>query len=62
MVHNGRLSGLIDWETSGWIPPYWDHFCTRWWGSEVCKTSVELAIPQHVYREQSSMSCMRRSE
>ncbi|KAG6087467.1 hypothetical protein E4U15_007825 [Claviceps sp. LM218 group G6] len=38
MMHNGRLSGIIDWETCGWFPNYWDytkaHFITmphrRW--------------------------------
>ncbi|KZT50545.1 hypothetical protein CALCODRAFT_504605 [Calocera cornea HHB12733] len=56
MVHNGRLSGLIDWETSGWMPPYWDYLCTRWENSEVCKTVVRLAIPEHSDRERYEMS------
>ncbi|KAG5954820.1 hypothetical protein E4U57_004095 [Claviceps arundinis] len=33
MMHNGRLSGLIDWETCGWFPDYRDytkaHFITK---------------------------------
>jgi hypothetical protein len=33
LVHNGRLSGIVDWENSGWFPEYWDytkaHFITR---------------------------------
>ncbi|KAG6282237.1 hypothetical protein E4U48_004845 [Claviceps purpurea] len=33
MMHNGRLSGFIDWETCGWLPGYWDytkaHFITK---------------------------------
>ncbi|KAG5930714.1 hypothetical protein E4U60_006980 [Claviceps pazoutovae] len=33
MMHNGRLSGIIDWETCGWFPDYWDytkaHFITK---------------------------------
>ncbi|KAG6282240.1 hypothetical protein E4U48_004848 [Claviceps purpurea] len=33
MMHNGRLSGFIDWETCGWYPDYWDytkaHFTTK---------------------------------
>ncbi|KAG6099026.1 hypothetical protein E4U30_007166 [Claviceps sp. LM220 group G6] len=32
MMYNGRLSGIIDWET-GWFPDYWDytkaHFITK---------------------------------
>ncbi|KAG6178065.1 hypothetical protein E4U27_003999 [Claviceps purpurea] len=33
MMYNGRLSGIIDWETCGWYPDYWDytkaHFTTK---------------------------------
>ncbi|KAG6215510.1 hypothetical protein E4U26_008478 [Claviceps purpurea] len=33
MMYNGRLSGIIDWETCGWYPDYWDytkaHFITK---------------------------------
>ncbi|KAM5347379.1 hypothetical protein ACJ41O_010384 [Fusarium nematophilum] len=25
LVHNGRLSGIVDWENSGWYPEYWDY-------------------------------------
>ncbi|KAG6037169.1 hypothetical protein E4U41_005303 [Claviceps citrina] len=25
LMHNGRLSGIIDWEHSGWYPEYWDY-------------------------------------
>ncbi|KAI1154143.1 kinase-like domain-containing protein [Nemania diffusa] len=33
LVYNGRLSGIVDWENSGWFPEYWDytkaHYITR---------------------------------
>lgn len=33
LVHNGRLSGIVDWENSGWFPEYWDytkaHYITK---------------------------------
>ncbi|KND87680.1 hypothetical protein TOPH_07654 [Tolypocladium ophioglossoides CBS 100239] len=33
LVHNGRFSGIVDWENSGWYPDYWDytkaHFVTK---------------------------------
>ncbi|KAG6297954.1 hypothetical protein E4U09_001188 [Claviceps aff. purpurea] len=33
MMHNGRLSGFVDWEICGWYPDYWDytkaHFTTK---------------------------------
>ncbi|KAF5627075.1 kinase-like domain protein [Fusarium sp. NRRL 52700] len=25
LMHNGRLSGIVDWENSGWYPEYWDY-------------------------------------
>ncbi|KAF2759038.1 kinase-like protein [Pseudovirgaria hyperparasitica] len=25
MVHEGRVSGFIDWESAGWYPDYWDY-------------------------------------
>lgn len=25
LVHDGRLSGIIDWECAGWLPEYWDY-------------------------------------
>lgn len=36
LVHNGRLSGLVDFGSSGWFPEYWEHasamYCTpQWW-------------------------------
>ncbi|RMD39295.1 hypothetical protein DV735_g5830, partial [Chaetothyriales sp. CBS 134920] len=31
--HNGRLSGIVDWENSGWYPEYWEytkaHYITK---------------------------------
>lgn len=40
LIQNGRLSGIVGWENSGWFPEYWDytkaHFTTklkkRWLG------------------------------
>ncbi|OAA55872.1 Protein kinase-like domain protein [Niveomyces insectorum RCEF 264] len=33
LMHNGRLSGIVDWENAGWFPEYWDytkaHFITK---------------------------------
>ncbi|KAK2616253.1 hypothetical protein QQS21_000888 [Conoideocrella luteorostrata] len=33
LMRNGKLSGVVDWETSGWYPEYWDytkaHYITR---------------------------------
>ncbi|KZO95484.1 hypothetical protein CALVIDRAFT_538247 [Calocera viscosa TUFC12733] len=56
MISNGRLSGLIDWETAGWMPPYWDYLCARWDCSPACKTIVRLAIPEHNDRERYELT------
>lgn len=33
LMHNGRLSGVVDWENSGWYPEHWDftkaHYITK---------------------------------
>lgn len=36
LMHNGRLSGMVDFGNSGWFPEYWDYACTTfvaplWW-------------------------------
>lgn len=25
LMHNGRISGIVDWENSGWFPDYWEY-------------------------------------
>lgn len=30
LVHNGRLSGIIDWENSGWFPCHWQLHALRY--------------------------------
>ncbi|KAK4157591.1 kinase-like domain-containing protein [Chaetomidium leptoderma] len=49
MVKDGKLSGIVDWENSGWYPEHWDytkaHFITKrhWrWLRMVDKVSEEL--------------------
>lgn len=29
LVYNGRLSGIVDWENSGWYPDYWEYTKAR---------------------------------
>ncbi|KAG7407638.1 hypothetical protein Forpe1208_v013520 [Fusarium oxysporum f. sp. rapae] len=33
LMHNGRTSGIVDWENSGWFPDYWEytkaHYVTK---------------------------------
>ncbi|EJU02428.1 kinase-like protein [Dacryopinax primogenitus] len=26
MIHDGKVSGLVDWATSGWMPLYWEYY------------------------------------
>ncbi|KAF5962855.1 protein kinase-like domain-containing protein [Fusarium bulbicola] len=63
LIHNGRLSGIVDWESSGWYPEYWDYtnayFITklhkRWLGiiDRVIKPlgdyKSELAIERQIW-------------
>lgn len=44
MIHNGHISGFIDWESAGWYPEYWEfttalRFCPSdfWWYDFVLK-------------------------
>jgi len=54
MIHKGKLSGLIDWETAGWMPVYWDYII-----SHVCysvkspafKEMIPMAFAEH-YRDE----------
>lgn len=34
MVENGRLTGIIDWELSGYFPVLWEYVCTSIGDSE----------------------------
>jgi aminoglycoside phosphotransferase len=33
LVHDGHVSGLIDWETAGWYPEYWEFTTPLRWAS-----------------------------
>jgi len=46
MIRNSRFAGLIDWETSGWLPPYWDYLSADYRPGDLCETITKLAIPQ----------------
>ncbi|CAJ2508896.1 Uu.00g139220.m01.CDS01 [Anthostomella pinea] len=49
LIENGRFSGIVDWEMSGWYPEYWDytkaHFITKYkwrWLKAVDEVFAEL--------------------
>lgn len=29
LVNRDEVVGIIDWETAGWFPPYWEYFCAK---------------------------------
>ncbi|KFX96641.1 hypothetical protein V490_03216 [Pseudogymnoascus sp. VKM F-3557] len=31
MIHDGHVSGIIDWEHSGYFPDWWEHACALTW-------------------------------
>ncbi|KAG6033691.1 hypothetical protein E4U19_006273 [Claviceps sp. Clav32 group G5] len=63
MMHNGRLSGILDWETCGWFPNYWEytkaHFITmphrRWFKivdavfKKLGNFEAELAVESQIW-------------
>ncbi|EJU02363.1 hypothetical protein DACRYDRAFT_79168 [Dacryopinax primogenitus] len=45
LIDGGRISGLIDWETSGWMPYYWENVCCEEVGPpKAFKKVVEIAL------------------
>ncbi|KAL1875754.1 hypothetical protein VTK73DRAFT_9815 [Phialemonium thermophilum] len=48
LMYNGRLSGIVDWENSGWYPEYWDYTKARY----VTKLHMRwLKIVDEVFKE-----------
>ena len=55
MVKNGHISGIIDWEYSGWLPEYWD--CTAmlrsrkldWWWPKFIMSTFGQPYPQEFH-------------
>ncbi|OJD11386.1 hypothetical protein AJ78_07836 [Emergomyces pasteurianus Ep9510] len=48
MVHKGRISGFLDWESAGWYPEYWEYTTslrftreTFWWFNFVARLGGE---------------------
>ncbi|KAM4054574.1 phosphotransferase enzyme family protein [Hirsutella rhossiliensis] len=42
MIQGDEVTGIVDWETAGWFPPYWEYTCARnanpqnaFWAQEV---------------------------
>ncbi|KZT60859.1 hypothetical protein CALCODRAFT_515009 [Calocera cornea HHB12733] len=54
MVHRGRLSGLIDWETAGWMPSYWEYVSSDFDGP-VGEAIIKVAIPERYDAERRGL-------
>ncbi|KAI1397807.1 kinase-like domain-containing protein [Hypoxylon fuscum] len=44
LVEGDDVVGIVDWETAGWLPPYWEYTCTKYvnpfnesWAADVDK-------------------------
>lgn len=59
LVSGDKIVGIIDWESSGWYPPYWE-FTTAWFGN---RTRAEwqgiLHSLLHAYPEELEMERTR---
>ncbi|KAI0073546.1 kinase-like protein [Panus rudis PR-1116 ss-1] len=58
MVHDGHISGIIDWECAGWFPEYWEYVSMlrfprldTWWFKLV------LSLPGYKYSRE--LECFR---
>lgn len=62
LVHNGHVSGLIDWESAGWYPEYWE-FTTplRWSARDHEKGSLFLRLGGDHYEEELEAELAIRS-
>lgn len=47
LMENGRLSGLVDFESSGWFPEYWDFTGTYGWAQGNWKEMLLRIFPQY---------------
>lgn len=43
IVHDGKIAAIIDWEFSGWLPPYWE-YTSVWLGNKTRIAWQDLAV------------------
>jgi aminoglycoside phosphotransferase len=60
MVRDGRVVAIIDWEYSGWYPPYWEYTST--WYGHLVRQGWEEIIPKFLdpYPEELKMEITRQ--
>jgi aminoglycoside phosphotransferase (APT) family kinase protein len=44
LVEEGHVSGIIDWEQSGWYPEYWEYIKTMWGCFDAWETEWPLEV------------------
>lgn len=51
LVHNGRLSGFVDWEFAGWYPEYWEYTkaCYIVFKWQLWLETMEKIFPEYRY-------------
>ena len=59
MVHNGSVSGIVDWEQGGWYPEHWE-FCRALhiWQWQHDWTDYMLQVFQPYYPEYAIQSIL----
>lgn len=48
-VKDGRISGIIDWESAGWLPEYWEYTSALWHGRRFYRVAqlIGAALPAY---------------
>jgi aminoglycoside phosphotransferase len=54
LVHDGHISGFIDWESAGWYPDYWEfttamRFCPEYWSEFVKRLGGSRYLEEREY-------------
>ncbi|KAB5554692.1 serine/threonine protein kinase [Coniochaeta sp. 2T2.1] len=62
LVEGDKITGIIDWETAGWYPRYWE-YTSVWYGNRISKGWQSL-IPKFLqpYPEELKMEITRQRE
>ncbi|RYO83047.1 hypothetical protein DL766_002422 [Monosporascus sp. MC13-8B] len=55
LVHDGRVSGFIDWESAGWYPDYWESTTSLRWAGNPEWRSLLLRLGGSKY--ESELEC-----
>jgi thiamine kinase-like enzyme len=61
MIRDKKVVAIIDWETAGWYPSYWE-YTAAWTGNDVIRKGWQDLIPKFLdpYPEELSMEITRQ--